>query len=270
MSNRPQLVVPLEVAERTLAHCARTGNDIHFMLWSDPKTEERAEKWARETCETVAEIFSTSEMVERFMDNVLDTSKSSASDEEKRELSVRGTWELRLAWIQRLQEELGIYAVVSAGPKMDALASIGLIGSRFHTVARQLRQRHANRSTLDITDEYDVQDLLHALLRLFFDDIREEEYSPSYAGGASRIDFVLKSEQIVIEVKKTRASLKAKELGEELIIDIARYQTHQDCKMLYCFVYDPEGYIRNPQGIENDLSRDDEPFPVRVLIAPKH
>ena len=40
-------------------------------------------------------------------------------------------------------------------------------------------------------DEYDVQDLFHALLTIYFEDIRKEEWSPSYAGGASRMDFLL-------------------------------------------------------------------------------
>ena len=153
--------------------------------------------------------------------------------------------------------------------KINALEIIQLICSQFHKVVRQLRQRHNERPTLDINDEYDVQDLLHALLRIYFQDIREEEGTPSYAGGASRIDFLLKEEQILIEVKKTRATLKAKELGEQLIVDIERYKTHPNCKLLYCFVYDPDGYIKNPKGIENDLRRSGEPFPVEIFIAPK-
>jgi len=35
---------------------------------------------------------------------------------------------------------------------------------RFPLVVRQLRQRHAGRETIDVGDEYDVQDLTHALL----------------------------------------------------------------------------------------------------------
>ena len=50
---------------------------------------------------------------------------------------------------------------------------------RFHQVALQLRSRHKGRPTLEITDEYDVQDLLHAVLRIFFDDVRPEEWVPS-------------------------------------------------------------------------------------------
>lgn len=268
MAERPQLIIPLEVAERAIAQCAHTGNDLNFMSWSDSKTEERAEKWASDTQETLVQIFSTPEMAERFMDNVLDTSGTSLSDAEKRALSVRGTWEQRLAWIRRLQEELGIYTVATSA-KMDALQAIDLVCSRFHVVARQLRRRYSNRVTLDISDEYDVQDLLHSLLKLFFDDIRAEDPAPTHAGASSRIDFVLKTEQIVVEVKKTRATLKEKELGEELIIDIARYQSHPDCKLLYCFVYDPDGYIRNPRGIENDLSGTYDGLTVKVFIAPR-
>lgn len=83
------------------------------------------------------------------------------------------------------------------------------------------------------------------------------------------MDFLLKQEQIVIEVKKTRKGLGAKELGEQLIVDIQKYQVHQDCKALICFVYDPEGRITNPRGLENDLNKEAEGFKVRILIAPK-
>ena len=83
-------------------------------------------------------------------------------------------------------------------------------------------------------DEYDVQDLLHALLRIFFKDIRPEEWVPSYAGSSSRMDFLLHQEEIVIEVKMTRDGLKQKELVDQLLIDIARYEKHPGCKTLIC------------------------------------
>ncbi|GAA4002117.1 hypothetical protein GCM10022631_10950 [Deinococcus rubellus] len=138
---------------------------------------------------------------------------------------------------------------------------------RFHDVARQLRKRHDSRATLDVNDEYDVQDLLHALLLLHFQDIRAEDPMPSHAGASSRTDFVLKDEKIVIEVKKTRQGLDARKLGEELIIDSKRYQAHPDCETLVCFVYDSEGRIANPRGVENDLNQE-TPLRVRVLIRP--
>ena len=142
------------------------------------------------------------------------------------------------------------------------------IFSNFHKMARKIRDRYDDRETLDINDEYDVQDLLYATLQLFFEDIRKEEWTPSYAGNSSRVDFLLKKEKIVIEVKKTRASMKDKDLGEQLIIDIAKYKTHPDCKKLICFIYDPEGRIGNPTGMINDLERENENF-VKVYINPK-
>jgi len=140
---------------------------------------------------------------------------------------------------------------------------------RFHAVAVQLRARHASRGTLDVNDEYDVQDLMHALLRLHFDDVRPEEWVPSYAGAASRTDFLLPQIDTVIEIKKTRQGLNAKVVGEQLIIDIARYKRHPQCRRLLCFVYDPEGRIANPTGIENDLNKGDHGIEVRVSILPK-
>ncbi len=151
----------------------------------------------------------------------------------------------------------------------DRLSLIEKLCLRFHAVARQLQQRHNDRGTLTIEDEYDVQDLLHAILRLHFDDIRAEEWTPSYAGGSSRVDFLLKAEQIVVEVKKMRTSMKPKDLGEQLIIDRARYEVHPDCKTLVCFVYDPEGRIGNPVGIERDLENHTGTLRVRVIVAPK-
>jgi len=151
----------------------------------------------------------------------------------------------------------------------DQLSLIEKLCLRFHAVARQLQARHADRETLSIEDEYDVQDLLHALLRLHFDDIRPEEWTPSYAGSSARVDFLLKNERIVIEVKKTRSSLRPGKLGEELIVDRARYGHHPDCDTLVCFVYDPEARIGNPVGLERDLENHSGKRKVQVIVAPK-
>lgn len=151
----------------------------------------------------------------------------------------------------------------------DSIAIVQIICYHFHQAVRQMRNRHDNRSTIDVNDEYDVQDLLHAFLRLHFDDVRAEEWTPSYAGSASRMDFLLKKEKVVIEVKKTRKNLGAKEVGEQLMIDIERYTAHPDCETLICFVYDPEGRVANPVGIENDLNRDTDNLKVITIITPK-
>lgn len=143
------------------------------------------------------------------------------------------------------------------------------LAERLHAVICQLRERREERPTLEVEDEYDVQDLFHALLIIYFDDIRKEEWSPSYAGGSSRMDFLLPEVESMVEIKMTRPSLTTKQLGEQLIVDIAKYKQHPLCRSLYCVVYDPLGRISNPRGVENDLSGDNEKMTIRVMIVPR-
>lgn len=139
------------------------------------------------------------------------------------------------------------------------------IFTRFRKVAVRLARRYNGRETLRITDEYDVQDLLHSLLSLYYDDIRPEEWTPSYAGSSVRIDFVIPEIKTFIEVKKTRSGLKDKELRDQLIIDIEQYQKHSGCDKIYCFVYDPDTILKNPAAIKKDLEEKHQGL-VRVFI----
>ncbi len=159
--------------------------------------------------------------------------------------------------------------LAKSSPDAAAIDSLRSLLLRFHSVAIQLRRRHDNRPTIEITDEYDVQDLLHALLCIYFEDIRPEEWTPSYAGKSARVDFYLKPQGIVVEVKKTRSGLSEKEVGDQLIVDIARYSKMTGCKRLLCFVYDPDSRIANPGGLEADLSRSGDGFEVEVLVVPR-
>lgn len=155
-------------------------------------------------------------------------------------------------------------------PKVEQASQlIEEILEKFHAVLREIGHRHGNRPSFEINDEYDVQDFLRGLLRLHFDDVRDEEWTPSYAGGSARMDLLLKNEQIVIEVKMVRKGISEKKIREQLIIDKAYYKEHKDCKKLYCFIYDPEGRIKNPKGFERDLSDKVHGFETKVLIVPR-
>ena len=198
--------------------------------------------------------------------NNLSRSSSYASVEE-----IRGVVS---AVITRIERNKSLFAdskgPISIAPDQRKLIdSLDQVVLRFHAVAVQLRDRREGRTTLDVNDEYDVQDLMHALLRLHFDDVRPEEWVPSYAGSASRTDFLLPAIDTVVEVKRTRHGLNAKAVGEQLIVDIAKYKKHPQCRRLVCFVYDPEGRIANPVGIESDLNSGAHGIDVRVYILPK-
>lgn len=145
-------------------------------------------------------------------------------------------------------------AIPRKDPKKLAIDKLINLFSKFHRIAQTLRLRHGSRDTLIIKDEYDVQDLLRTLLKEHFDDVRDEDYVPSYAGSNSRVDFVLKNEKVVIEVKMTNDKLKDKLVGEQLVVDIARYKNHPDCELLILFVYDKGDHILNKPGLIKDLN----------------
>ena len=140
---------------------------------------------------------------------------------------------------------------------------------RFPAIVRELAKRHAGRPSLvAINDEYDVQDLLRGVLRGLFDDVRDEETTPSHAGVRSRMDLLLKREQIVIETKMTRANLDQRGVAQELAIDKELYRSHPDCRALVCFVYNPTLRLANPTALEDDLTDRTGPMPTIVIVAP--
>ena len=151
----------------------------------------------------------------------------------------------------------------------DSLEALRRICCRFHLVVRQLRLRRDDRSTLEVEDEYDVQDLLYALLRLEFEDIATEDWYPRYAAGASRTDHLLQNGHIVIIAKKTRTGLTVRDLMDQIKIDFAHYSGRADCRTVLCFVYDPEGRVGNPRRLESDLATICDTQALEVVIAPK-
>jgi hypothetical protein len=151
----------------------------------------------------------------------------------------------------------------------DPLAALRRICTRFHLVARQLRLRRDYRATLEVEDEYDVQDLLYALLRLEFEEVGSEDWCPGYAEGGTRTSYLLHKQRIAIVAKKTRTGVTARELSEQVRMDAAHYAGRADCRTLVCFVYDPEGRIGNPRGLEADLTMMSDTLTLEVIIAPK-
>ena len=82
------------------------------------------------------------------------------------EISHRVT-ECKFEGIYRLKR---ILAAVPRNQDTEVFSKLMNIFNRFHKVSIQLRSRYKGRPTLEVNDEYDVQDLLHALLCLHFQD----------------------------------------------------------------------------------------------------
>lgn len=118
-----------------------------------------------------------------------------------------------------------------------------------------------------IEHEDDLQVVVHALLRMLYDDVRAEDPVAQHAGGSSRVDFLLRESGVVIETKMTRASLSQKKLGEELLIDWGRYPRHPDCRGIFAVIYDPDRRLTTPASLEHDLSQGLDGLPTRAIVV---
>jgi len=154
-------------------------------------------------------------------------------------------------------------------PSTDIMTIISDLCNNFNKFDINIKRRRGDRPTITINDEYDVQDAMLAILKLFVDDIRPEDYVPSYAGGNSRVDFLLPQHGVIIETKMTNKHLSDKQVGEQLIIDFERYKQKDDYDHLVCFVYDKGSHITNPYGLISDLEKlSNNDMRMTVFISP--
>ena len=140
---------------------------------------------------------------------------------------------------------------------------------RFSLFGQRLNYRYNQRIPLQINDEYDVQDLFHAILLLHFDDVRPEEWTPTYAGNASRVDFYLPDERLIVEVKMTRKTLQQREIVKQLTEDATRYAAMDRVDTLICLVYDPENYCKFPAALEKDVEESGRKLTVKAIVCPR-
>jgi len=144
--------------------------------------------------------------------------------------------------------------------------------NQFSSYQSILQDRKHNRTDFKIANEYDVQDILHVILKPFYPDLVSEEHTTKRAGSEKRIDFVIKGLETVVEIKMARGKAHAKKVADELDIDIRNYPSHPNCNELICFVYDPKGVVSDARSIEKDLSgpvtQKNKTINVTVLIRP--
>ncbi|MFF0592884.1 PD-(D/E)XK nuclease domain-containing protein [Streptomyces antibioticus] len=158
-----------------------------------------------------------------------------------------------------------IYAVADVSHELDTL--VEMFG-RFPNFLQVLQKsRRKNVAAPRVENEADLQVLVHACLRLMYEDVRPEDYVPEHGGARSRVDFLLPDTGIVVETKMTRTNLRDKQVGDELIIDWERYSKHPDCRGIFALVYDPKMRLQNPAGLQSDLSNAQRHPATQVLVV---
>jgi hypothetical protein len=156
------------------------------------------------------------------------------------------------------------------GDIRDRVAQLMQILNNFPVVSRIVTDRQRGRPSFVLENEYDIQDLLYALVRSVFDDAKREEWTPQRAGSAKRIDITIASIETVVEVKYVRDRNHAKRVADELRIDFECYHDRPECRRLVALVVDWSNHIPDPAQFGADLSglrqKGSHSFEVSVLV----
>ncbi|MEU6127542.1 hypothetical protein ABZ805_00060 [Saccharopolyspora sp. NPDC047091] len=197
-----------------------------------------------------------------------------AYDSVPRFLRSHGRWQyaLRPSFEEPLREQRRVLLEAQGriGTDPDVERTTGRLVEIFRRLPAALNilgREHRQRQGLPVDDEYDLQRVVHALLRLHFDDVEPEETTPRRAGGSYRMDFLLRRERVVVEVKMTRPSLGARELRHQLVDDLFGYRRQPGVAALLFVVLDRDRHVDNPAGFEQDIADDDPELLVRAVIA---
>ena len=166
--------------------------------------------------------------------------------------------------------------VISANSMMEMwrnnAGNLVKILESFTSIVAVIQKRGRGKPPFKISDEYDLQDLLHFVYKPLFSDVVVEEYTLKRAGKTKRLDLVFKGLETVIETKIVRTKEHAAKIADELDIDIRGYVSHPHCRRLICFVYDPHHFMKEPRSVERDLegeqSQDGRVIDVVVMIRP--
>lgn len=140
-----------------------------------------------------------------------------------------------------------------------------------NSIKKVTNNRRKDHPSFDVKDEYDVQDLIYLMLKPLFNDLKEEDAVPKAGGTATRIDFVIPSEEIGIECKMIKGGdSDEKKYIKEIKEDIQSYYKYPSLKYLIVFIYDPSNKTKDdnsfyefnqPQKIKN------KEFEVIVIVT---
>jgi len=278
---KPRLTLDRETARVLLEAQIRRGTEIANEQIRSPDGLHRAEaerySWSANNSAVLTRLFDTQQVVDGFHKTFARVSAPGGFDQFVG--SFRKTVEGEVQQLESVLAQLDEYEEPSAeeppvaeiagdtAPGSTVAATIEHICTRFHRVARGLAEREGGRNTFACKNESDLQHLFHALLQLQFDEIRLEEYTPSYTRKTPRTHFLLPNEQLAVVVKKTRKGVGPKKMAAQLTADIAHFERHPDCANLICFVYDPDGHVKDPRELERGFSSAQAEFGVRVMVT---
>lgn len=145
--------------------------------------------------------------------------------------------------------ELLFGALQNTGPAPDVAILLRLC-ARLPDAARALATRRKGKTPFVIDDEYDAQDLLHALVRGYFKhSITEEPMGRVGAAQSSRADLAIEGLGVLIEVKYVRGPNDQNRIVEEFAHDLLLYSKWAPLKTFIYLVVNARD-LRDPEALE--------------------
>lgn len=140
-----------------------------------------------------------------------------------------------------------------------------------NSIQKIVTQRRKGHNSFEINDEYDVQDLLYVILKSVFPSLKCEDPIPKVGGRSTKVDLIIRGEEILIEVKMLKKSDQNElKIIEQLKIDFESYHKCHWLKNLLCFVYDPYKRTQDKSNFEdlNGLRKKGEnEYNVNVILV---
>jgi hypothetical protein len=121
---------------------------------------------------------------------------------------------------------------------------------RLPSAARILGKRQHGKPTYEITDEYDVQDLLHAVLRAYLKySVHEEPLAKVGGSRSGRADVAIEELGAIIEVKFVRGPSDQQRVVDEYSNDLLLYTKWPHLKHFIYVIYNSND-LRDPEALD--------------------
>lgn len=136
----------------------------------------------------------------------------------------------------------------SAAPAPDVALLLRLC-ERLPDAARELQNRRKGKQPFTIVDEYDAQDLLHAMIRSYFKySVAEEPLGRVGGGPSGRADLAIEELGVIIEVKFVRSPNDQNKMVQELSQDLVLYSKWEPLKTFIYLVVNGRD-LRDPDAL---------------------
>lgn len=150
--------------------------------------------------------------------------------------------------VEQLQLKLQHLGVTKMTPSSEIQLILQLC-KRLPISAKALNRRRSNKTPFEIVDEYDVQDLMQAILRAYFKYSVSEEPISKLAGASSRADFAIQDLGVIIEAKYVHGPNEQDRIGKQFAEDVQSYSQWTHLEHFIYVVYGADD-LRDPEMLD--------------------